>query len=111
MGIRRTTILDVPSVFVGSAAVAEGLVTATQLRGRSIRPVLHGVYRPAWVELTHELRCRAAMLVLPSCALLTGRSAAAVHGVELARTLDDVEVVMPLGTRASRLRGVACVRR
>lgn len=107
MVVKRATIIDVPDVFVGSVAVAEGLLTEPQLRGRSVRRVLHGVYRPAWVEVTHELRCRAAMLLLPDAARLTGRSAAATQGVDLARTMDDVEVVMPFGSRAPRIRGVS----
>lgn len=70
-------------------------------------PVLHGVYRPSWVEATHELRCEAATLILPSDARITGRSAATVRGVPLATVRDDVEVIVPFGIRAPRLRGVS----
>ncbi|SDQ16048.1 Protein of unknown function [Quadrisphaera sp. DSM 44207] len=60
-----------------------------------MRRVLRGVYRPAWVELTHPLACRAAGLVAPGTARLTGRSLATVLGVELARPTDPVEMVLP----------------
>ena len=98
--------LDLPPVFIGSAALAEGLVTPRQLRGTSVRSVLHGVYRPAWVELTHQLRCAAACLVLPPAALITGRSAATMLGLDLARPDDDVEVAIPFAVATPRLRGV-----
>lgn len=107
MPSNRVVLIDLPRVFIGSAAVEQGLVTARQLRGHGVVPVLHGVYRPAWVELTHELCCEAASLVLPSQARVTGRSAATVRGVPLAGARDDVEVIVPFGMRAPRLRGVA----
>lgn len=68
--------------------------------------VLHGVYRPSWVEPTHELRCEAAALVLPREALITGRSAATVRGVPLAGARDQVEAIVPFGMRAPRIGGV-----
>ena len=101
---------DLPPVFIGAQAVAEGLVSQRQLRGTSLRAVLHGVYRPAWVELTHQLRCAAACLVLPTTALVTGRSAATMLGLDLARTDDDVEMAIPFTVATPRVRGVS-VRR
>ena len=97
---------DLPPVFIGSQAVAEGLLSRNQLRGPGVRAVLHGVYRPAWVELTHQLRCAAACLVLPEAALVTGRSAATILGLDLARTDDDVEMAIPLTVAVPRVRGV-----
>ena len=101
---------DLPPVFIGAQAVAEGLVSQRQLRGTSLRAVLHGVYRPAWVELTHQLRCAAACLVLPTTDLVTSRSAATMLGLDLARTDDDVEMAIPFTAATPRVRGVS-VRR
>lgn len=103
---RRSVIIDLPRVFVGSIAIQQGILTPAQLRGPGVVPVLHGVYRPSWVEHTHELCCEAAALVLPEDALITGRSAATVRGVPLAGARDEVETVVPFGIRAPRLRGV-----
>ena len=95
-----------PEVFVGSAAVARGLVTPSQLRDRRlVVPVLSGVYRPRTVQETHLLRCRAAVLVMPR-AWLTGPSLATLRGVPLARTRDDVTLVVREG-RPPRRDGVA----
>lgn len=106
MAPRRSFISDLPRVFVGSAAVEQGLLTTAQLRGPRVVPVLHGVYRPSWVQQTHELCCEAAALVLPEAVLITGRSAATVRGVPLAGARDEVEAIVPFGIRAPRLRGV-----
>jgi very-short-patch-repair endonuclease len=95
-----------PDVFVGSEAVALGLLTIRELRGPFVVRVIHGVYRPAWVPLTHKLKCQAASLVLPEQAVVTGLSAATVLGLRLARPDDDVTVALPLGTSAPNRRGV-----
>lgn len=49
--------------------------------------------------MTHELRCEAAALVLPPDAVITGRSAATLRGCALARPVDPIEVIAPLGRR------------
>lgn len=95
-----------PDVFLGAQAVAEGLLTARQLRGPFVHRVLHGVYRPAWVPLTHRLKCQAACLVLPDAAVVTGASAATVLGLALAQPGDDVLVALPEGFCVSRRRGI-----
>jgi very-short-patch-repair endonuclease len=83
------------------------VLTVDQLRGPLVKRVLHGVYRPAWVPLTHELLCRAASLVLPPEAQITGRSAAAFRGVTLNRPDDAVEVVVPFDTVVPTRTGVS----
>ncbi|MGN6611883.1 MAG: endonuclease domain-containing protein [Angustibacter sp.] len=99
-----------PDVFIGSHAVAAGLLTVRQLRGPHVARILHGVYRPAWVPLTHQLKCRAACLVLPEAAVITGRSAATVLGLPLAGASDDVAVAVPHGAQVPRHRGIALRR-
>jgi very-short-patch-repair endonuclease len=54
------------------------------------------------VPLTHELKCRAAALVLPPGAAITGRSAATLRGVSLAKPGDPVEVSAPMGLLVQR---------
>jgi very-short-patch-repair endonuclease len=103
--LRRPTD-SLPDVFVGGEAVATGLLTPRQLRGPFIVRVLQGVYRPAWVPLTHKLKCQAASLVLPEQAVVSGLSAASVLGLRLARPDDDVTVALPIGVSAPQRRGI-----
>lgn len=97
---------DLPPVFVGSDALAAGLLTPRQLRSDAVVALLHGVYRPRWVLPTHALRCAAACLLTSQQVLITGRSAATVLDVDLVRTDDEVEAVVPFGVAAPRIRGV-----
>jgi very-short-patch-repair endonuclease len=106
MRAQRRPSAELPDVFIGSEALAEGLLTVRQLRGPQVKRVIHGVYRPAWVPLTHKLKCQAACLVLPSCAVVTGASAASVLGLRLASPDDDVSVAAPEGPIVPRRAGV-----
>ncbi len=83
-----------PPVFLGSAAVRDDLLTSSQLRSRSFVRVLRGVYRHASVPLTHALVCEAAALLIPPTAMVTGRSAATLLGLDLAGPRDPVEVLV-----------------
>lgn len=96
-------------MFRGSWAVESGLLTWRQLRGRTWRRLLHDVYVHAEVPVTHSLRAQAACLLLPD-AIVTGRSAAVLWGVELAGPSDDVEVTLPPSSGPRRLPGLT-VRR
>ncbi|MGY1830609.1 endonuclease domain-containing protein [Geodermatophilus sp. SYSU D01180] len=96
-------------VFRGSSAVASGALTRRQLGGATWRRVLQDVYVHRDVPSTHELRARAAALLLPS-AVVTGRSAAVLWGLDLAGAGDDVEVTLRPGTHQVRLAGVAARR-
>lgn len=110
MSRHRRPSEPLPDVFIGSRAVAEGLLTVRQLRGPHVQRILQDVYRPAWVPLTHHLKCRAACLVLPDAAVVTGRSAATVLGLPLAAAGDDVAVAVPVGAEVPRHRGIALRR-
>lgn len=98
--------VELPLVFVGSEATSAGLVTPNQLRGPFVQRLFQGVYAPAGVPVTHELRCAGAALVLPEAAVVTGRSAATVRGVPLAWDDDPVEVIAPPDARVTRRNGV-----
>jgi very-short-patch-repair endonuclease len=81
--------------FLGSHAIAEGSVTKTDLRSPLFTRLFHNVYVASTVPVTHVLRCKAAALLAPDGAVLTGCSAAAVRGVELVGAHDPVEFVLP----------------
>jgi very-short-patch-repair endonuclease len=97
---------DLCSVFRGSEAVATGVLTADQLRGLQFRRLFRDAYLPAGIPMTHAMRCAGAALVLPPAAVITGRSAATLRGLPLARTTDPVEIVVPLNTRIARRAGL-----
>jgi hypothetical protein len=97
-------------VFRGSDAVRVGVLSRGQLRGPAVRRLFQGVYSLAGVTQTHALYCMGAGLALPPSAVVTGRSAATLRGVALARTEDPVEVLVPWETRVVRRSGLA-VRR
>ncbi|UOX99785.1 DUF559 domain-containing protein [Blastococcus sp. PRF04-17] len=96
-------------VFRGSSAVRAGLLTRRQLDGPTWRRLWRDVYAHADVPVTHELRAEAACLLLPD-AVVTGRSAAVLWGVELAGPMDDVEVTIPPSSSPRRHPGLV-VRR
>src|SRR3712207_3904711 len=84
-----------PGVFVGSHAVAEGLLTKKQLRDRSYRRLVHGVYADPSLTFDHRLRCQAVALLLPPGTAIGGHSAAAWHGAPFAGPDDPVTVLRP----------------
>lgn len=102
----RGWISELSGPFRGSEAIAAGVVTRKQLAAPRYRRVFRDVYVPAATALTHELRCECAALVLPADAVITGRSAATLLGVQLALPGDPVEVVAGLQTRLFRRTGV-----
>src|SRR5687768_12902988 len=69
--------------FLGWWAVDEGLLTPDQLRSSAWRRPFRGVYVHRDVALTHEVRAKAACVLLPF-AVVSGRSAAVLWGVDLA---------------------------
>jgi hypothetical protein len=95
--------------FLGWWAVDEGLLTVDQLRSSAWRRVFRGVYVHRDVPDSHELRARAACVLLPR-AVVSGRSAAVLWGVDLAETEDDVEVTVPAGFHAVRVPGLRARR-
>ncbi|NIJ14191.1 very-short-patch-repair endonuclease [Saccharomonospora amisosensis] len=103
---RTTRPHELTNVFRGSVARAEGYVTEAQLRGPMFRRLFQDVYAPAHLPVTHELRCRGAALIVPKEAVLTGRSAATVLGIDLAKPHDPVEFVVPEKSRFGPISGI-----
>jgi hypothetical protein len=92
-------------VFRGAEVVRAGLLTRRQLAGAAWRRLFHDAYVHADVPVTHELRARAATLLLPE-GVVTGRSAAVLWGVDLAGPADDVELTVAPSANARRVRGL-----
>lgn len=86
---------DLTGPFRGSLAIAEEAVTEKQLRCGLFVALFRDVYLPAGIPITHQVRCRAAALVFPKNAVLTGHSAASLYGLGLALPSDPVEVLIP----------------
>ena len=84
-----------PGVFIGSHAISEGFLTRKQLRERSYRRLVQGVYADPSLEFDHRLRCTGVALVLPPGAVIGGHSAAAWHGAPFAGPRDPVTVIRP----------------
>ena len=95
-----------PGVFVASHAIAEGLLTRKQLRERSYRRLVHGVYADSSLPFDHRLRCRAVALLLPDGAGIGGHSAAAWHGAPFAGVQDPVTAICPPHVEWKGPRGV-----
>ncbi|MFC6019627.1 DUF559 domain-containing protein [Plantactinospora solaniradicis] len=87
--------------FVGSRAVAEGLLTKAMLRGPSWHRLLPDVYVhvDGYRENDHRMWCDAAALVLPPGAAIGGLSAAYLWGVDLLPRTGPVSVVLPEAVR------------
>lgn len=81
-----------PRPFLGTAALSAGALTEHDLRTR-YRAVYRNVYLDNEVELTPELRARAAWLFAGPDAVLTGVSAAAVYGTRWLDVDAPAEVV------------------
>jgi hypothetical protein len=92
-------------VFRGSDAVHAGLLTRRRLEGHSWRRLFPDVYLHRDVPVTHEVRARAATLLLPG-AVVTGRSAAVLWGVRLVDDTADVEVTLPPSAHPRRVPGL-----
>ena len=92
--------------FRGSAAVADGLLTPRQLRGQTWRRLFPDVYVHRDVEVTHALRAEAAGRLVLTADVVTGVSAAALWGVELAGPADDVEMTRWPGSHPVRVPGL-----
>lgn len=105
----QPAVLRADEPFLGRWAVDEGLLTRDQLRSSAWRRLFRGVYVHRDVPVTHALRAHAACVLLPA-AVVTGRSAAVLWGVELATVTDDVEVTVPSSSHPSRLPGLRARR-
>jgi len=102
---RQPPLLVTDRPFLGRAVVAEGLLTTDDLRSSAWRRLFRGVYVHRSADVTHELRTRAACLLLPD-AVVSGRSAAVLWGLDLAGPDDDVEVTVPSESHPVRIPGL-----
>jgi hypothetical protein len=93
-------------LFLGSHAVSEGFLTRRQLESGAFRRVMHNVYADASVIDDHQVRARAAALVMPPEAAIGGRSAAAWFGAPFAGLSEQVFVIAPRGSTWDGPRGV-----
>jgi hypothetical protein len=92
-------------VFIGSHAIAEGAITRKQLRERSYRRLVQGVYADPGMPFDHRLRCQGVALLLPQGTAIGGHSAAAWHGAPFAAPHDPVTVLRPAGVEWKGPRG------
>lgn len=105
--VRRKSKLKSPApVFRGTDAVNAGVLSSGHLRGSGVQRLFRGVYALASEPLTHELRCAGAALALPPETVITGRSAADLWGIPLARPQDPIEVLAPVNARLARRAGL-----
>jgi hypothetical protein len=86
-------------VFIGSHAIGDGLLTRKQLRERSYRRLVQGVYADPSLPLDHRLRCRGVALLLPEGAAIGGHSAAGWYGAPFAGPRDPITVVQSAEVR------------
>jgi hypothetical protein len=104
--LRRQRIAAPEGVFIGSHAIADHMITPKQLHSNLYRRLFQDVFIPAGIPVTHAVRCQGAALIAPAEAVVTGRSAATLYGVELARAHDPVELTVPEEHRFYPVRGI-----
>jgi hypothetical protein len=102
--VPRASGLD--GVFLGSHAIAQGMLTRHQLRSGVYRRVLHGVYAHPALDVDHSVVARAASLLAPAGSAIGGASAAWWHGGPLPDLAALVTVVLPAGVEWTGPRGV-----
>jgi Protein of unknown function (DUF559) len=92
------------TVFRGSAAVADGVLTPRQLDGKSWRRLYRDVYADATIPQSHHLALRGALLVIPAAAVISGRSAAHLWGAAMSEPSGPVAIWSP--HRLGPIRGI-----
>jgi hypothetical protein len=90
--------------------VADGRLTKNDLRSTAWRRLFRDVYVCTCVEVSHTLRAAAATLLVPD-AVVTGRSAAVLWGVDAADAQDEVELTVEPGGSVTAVRGIRVRRR
>ncbi|MFI0469225.1 hypothetical protein ACH347_34565 [Saccharopolyspora sp. 5N102] len=105
--ISATTPVDF-GLMTCAQAHSQGITDRQLRKSGEYRRVIHGVYCSSVTEITHALRCLAAALVLPPESIITGRSAATLRGVPLARAHDRVEVLVSGHKYMNRRFGLRC---
>ena len=101
-----TTRRYLGGLFIGSHAVSEGMLSKRQLERGPFRRILHNVYAEIGRPDDHQLKARAAALLMPPDGAIAGRSAAAWFGAPYAAATDPVLVVVPPGSPWRGPRGV-----
>ncbi|MFD2417255.1 hypothetical protein [Amycolatopsis pigmentata] len=97
---------DLTKPFLGNDAIRTGLLTPRQLRSPAFTKLFQNIYVPAHRPVTHELRCRAATLLAPPTATVTGLSAAAAYGYGFAEPFDPVEFLVADARRFTAKQGL-----
>jgi very-short-patch-repair endonuclease len=90
-------LIDLRQPFRGTDAIAAGLVTPKILRGPRFRRLFTGIFIRADVEVTLEVRSRAAHLLLDGRGALGGFSAAELLDASCGPRDAPAEVVVPRG--------------
>lgn len=98
-------------IFRGSEQLRSGRLTRSQLRSSAWRRIFPDVYACSSLPLSHDRRARAAARLLIPEAVLSGRSAAVLWGVDIAGPDDDVECTVTLACRGGTTRGLRVTRR
>src|SRR5690625_2374005 len=84
--------------FLGSEARHRGLLTRQQLKSSCWRRLYGDVYVNSEVPDSPKLLIRAAALLLPPGGVISGTTAAWVHGADIRRLGEDVELTLPRDT-------------
>jgi very-short-patch-repair endonuclease len=93
-------------------AVGAGLLTPDELRGPRWHRLYQGIYieRAAFASTNHHMWCAAAQLAMPAGAVIGGRSAAYLWGVDLLAAGEPVSIIVPK-RRATRDQPMLSVSR
>ncbi len=94
-------------IFLGSRAVADGVLTPEELKSRWWRELRPDVFVDSRLPLDHGVACHAVALALPDGFCFSGPSAAYLLGVLHAATFEDpVHITAPPERSIARLAGV-----
>ena len=94
-------------VFRSRDVIARGLLTPDALRSSAWRRIYRGVYADAELTDGPGLRIAAASLLVPVCAVFSGRSAAFLLGAEeLVEPATPIDVTVPPGRRFGPVAGL-----
>src|SRR6185312_10794798 len=88
--------------FLGSRAVAAGLLTPADLRSGRFVPLFRDVYVPADAEVDLLVLSRAAHLLMPEDGALCGHSAAILLGADCSPSTAPAEFIAPRGDVGNR---------
>ena len=103
---RRPVVLD-GCVFRARDVLRDGVLTPAALRSSAWRRLFRGIYADARLPDTVDVRIRGALLLAPSAGVLTGRTAAHLHGAtELTGPRAPVEITVPARTSFGPVAGL-----